>query len=82
MTDQHPFSPSPGSPDWDALARYLAGESSAEEAAQIDGFLAANSQDRAVLYGLKTLMDRAAPVAMSAGEIEQVLARGPAQAAA
>jgi transmembrane sensor len=73
MTDQHPLSPSPGSPDWDALARYLAGESSADEAAQIDRFLAANSQDRAVLDGLKGLIERGAPVEMSAAEIEQAL---------
>lgn len=89
MTDQKPVSPStgpvlpdklapasahPGSaPDWDALARYIAGESFADEAAAIERFLAANPADREVLEGLTRLMDRAVPHAVPAAELERAL---------
>lgn len=74
MTDQHPVSPSSSSsPDWDVLARYVAGEASAEDAAQVDRFLAASPQDRDVLDGLARLLERGSPVAMSAADVEQAL---------
>ena len=39
-------------PDWDAIARYLAGESSAEEAAAVRGWLEANPMDRELVERL------------------------------
>jgi transmembrane sensor len=39
-------------PDWDAIARYLAGESSASEAAVVRSWLEANPQDRELVHRL------------------------------
>ena len=46
--------------DWDRLARYLAGESSAAEAAEVRGWLAADPARRELLGALDDAMDRAA----------------------
>ena len=74
MTDQNPASPSTGSaPDWEALARYVAGESSGDESAGIEQFLAANPADREVLEGLTRLMNRAALQVLPAAEVERAL---------
>jgi transmembrane sensor len=42
-------------PDWDAIARYLAGESSAEETASVRAWLDANPLDRAVIERIDEL---------------------------
>lgn len=39
-------------PDWDALARFLAGESSPDEAARVERWLDANPRDRELVQGL------------------------------
>ena len=44
--------------DWEALARYVAGESSPEEIAQIETRLAADPKDKALLDALATLTAR------------------------
>jgi transmembrane sensor len=51
-SSQPPTPPSP--PDWDAIARYLAGESSVDEAARIEQWLAANPADRELISQLDT----------------------------
>lgn len=75
MTDQHSESlPSQLGPDWDALARYVSGESTEEEAAEIGRYLDRNPQDRQVLDGLVRLVEPAAARAIAADEVERALA--------
>src|SRR5215217_3430562 len=58
MTDNL-SSRSPQAPDWEALARYHAGESPAEEARLVATWLAANAQDAALLAMLDDVVERA-----------------------
>lgn len=61
-------------PDWDALARYVSGESGAEEAEAIRRFLERNPEDREVLDGLMRLLEPATARAIPAEEVERALA--------
>jgi transmembrane sensor len=59
-------------PDWDAIARFLAGESDAGEAAAVRAWLEAHPEDRALVEGL----DAAATIDGVAGvDVEGALAR-------
>lgn len=49
----------PPAPDWEAIARYHAGESPPEEARVVAGWLAANAPDAAMLATLDDAIDRA-----------------------
>ncbi|MEO7083349.1 MAG: FecR domain-containing protein [Gemmatimonadaceae bacterium] len=49
-----PNSGPPVQPDWDAIARYLAGESSPAEATSVERWLDANPADRTLLDGLNS----------------------------
>jgi transmembrane sensor len=57
MSDQIPSSPL--APDWEALARYHAGESPADEARRVATWLAGNAQDAAMLATLDEAVERA-----------------------
>ena len=46
-------------PDWEAIARYHAGESPADEARAVAGWLAANAPDAAMLATLDDAIERA-----------------------
>lgn len=61
-------------PDWDALARYVSGESGAEEAEAIRRFLERNPQDREVLDGLVRFLEPTPARAIAAEEVERALA--------
>ena len=72
MTDQRSeTSSSQFVPDWDALARYVAGESGAEEADAIRRFLERNPQDREVPDGLVRFLEPAPAPAITAEEVER-----------
>jgi len=60
-------------PDWDAIARYLAGESSAEEAAAVRGWLEANPMDRELVDRLNAAVVMEAAAADV--DVEAALAR-------
>src|SRR6478672_12014232 len=62
--------------DWEALARYLDGESSPEEIEQIEARLSANPVDRELLDALDTLTKRMADDVPSDLDVEAALARG------
>ena len=55
-----PPNPAPAAPDWEALARYLAGESSAEEARRVAAWLAAHPESVDVLATLELAIARPA----------------------
>ena len=59
-------------PDWDAIARYLAGESTGDEAIAIQRWLEANPADRELLTGLDAATVLEAP---SDVDVEAALAR-------
>lgn len=61
--------------DWEALARYLAGESPAHEADAVNGRLAENPDQRAVLAALDRAMDRGATPPPADLDVEAALAR-------
>lgn len=84
MTDRRPPSPSsdPNSgeesdsfPDWEALARYVAGESGPREREEIARFLEANAREREVVERLSAMIDRARPASIPQGEIEAALSQ-------
>lgn len=55
MTDESPRHPDPTSaarPDWDEIARYVDGESSAEESARVAQWLEQNPDDKQLIEGL------------------------------
>ena len=54
------------SPDWDAIARYFAGESSAADAARVGEWLLANPDERALLERLNSSLDHGA----ATGEVD------------
>ncbi len=60
--------------DWEALARYLDGESSPEESEQIEARLSANPVDRELLDALNTLTKRMADNVPSDLDVEAALA--------
>jgi transmembrane sensor len=60
---------------WEALARYLAGESSAEEAAQVGRWLAADPRRRELLDALRRSTDTLALTARSDVDVEAALGR-------
>lgn len=55
--------------EWEALARYLAGESSPAEAAEMQRFLGSSAQDSALVGSMQRVFDRL-PVTASAGDID------------
>lgn len=61
--------------DWEALARYLAGESPAHEADAVRGWLAERSDRQAVLDALDRAMDRGAAPLPADLDVEAALAR-------
>jgi transmembrane sensor len=65
----------PTPPDWDAIARYLAGESSADEATVVRGWLEKNPLDRELVERLNTAAVIDAPVAPADVDVEAALAR-------
>src|SRR5947209_4578795 len=69
----------PASPDWDSIARYLSGESNADEAAIVRAWLDANPADRELLERLNasTAADAsAAPADVGVDiDVEAALAR-------
>lgn len=71
MTDQD--SPR-NTPDWEALARFVAGESSPNERAQVQRELEAEPARAALLGALNQALDAPEPVPPSAGEVEAALA--------
>lgn len=63
MTDsptRHPASEADAAPDWEALARYLAGESPEGEARAVGAWLAAHPEDAAMLRALDDAVTRVA----------------------
>ena len=67
-----PTSPkSPSDPHWDRLARYFAGESSREEAAEVERWLAQNPDEARRLQHLEAMLDE--PVATGGLYIEGAL---------
>ena len=68
MTDQVP-SRSPQAPDWEALARYHAGESPAEEARLVASWLATNAPDAAMLASLDEALEQAMVAEQAAAEL-------------
>jgi transmembrane sensor len=68
----HSFSSEP--PDWDAIARYRAGESVGDEARRIGAWLDANAADAAMLAALDdALAASLAPVAAAPPDVEAAL---------
>lgn len=61
-----------GAPDWDAIARFLAGESAPAEAADVRAWLDANPRERDLLERLDAVATRQAP---SDVDVESALAR-------
>jgi transmembrane sensor len=61
--------------DWEALARYVAGESPPEEVAQIESQLAANPDDKALLDALSTLTARIGLTIPAELDVEAALQR-------
>ncbi len=62
-------------PDWDAIARYLAGESSAEEARVVREWLEANPTDRELVQRLNTSVIVDTGIAPADVNVEAALAR-------
>ena len=63
-------------PDWDAIARYFAGESPRAEATRIGGWLEANPDERSLLDRLNRTLDRTMTVDV---DVEAALARAHAR---
>jgi transmembrane sensor len=61
-----------GIPDWEAIGRFLAGESSPAEAAAVRGWLDANPRDRDLLERLDAVAARQTPIDV---DVESALAR-------
>jgi transmembrane sensor len=71
MTDESPRRPDPSSaapPDWDVIARYVDGESSAEESARVAQWLERHPEDKQLVEGLNAsaVVDGAADVDVEA----------------
>ncbi|MEO8192361.1 MAG: FecR domain-containing protein [Gemmatimonadales bacterium] len=63
----------PSSPDWEALARHLSGESSPEEAERIQAMLAVRPEDRELLEGLDRMISGISPNAPEDLDVEAAL---------
>lgn len=81
MNGPHPDSATPaGPPDWEALARYLAGEARGEELERVRGWLAANPEDHRLAEALDRLAGEV-PVEAPAGlDVEAALRKTKAAA--
>lgn len=81
MSDQPttPFDPS--APDWDALARYMAGEGTAGERAQVEQMLAGQAARVSLVSLLAEVGRSQAPVAPTSADIEAALANVRTRAA-
>jgi transmembrane sensor len=55
-----PTPPPSGAPDWDAIGRFLAGESADDEAAQVAAWLAAHPEDAAIVERVNGAANRVA----------------------
>jgi len=76
MADRIPNSETDGgSPDWDRLARYLAGEASPAEAAEIERWLAADPARARLVTSLDEVLDPALVAPATAVDVEAALAR-------
>src|ERR1700737_3413245 len=64
----------PGTPDWHALARYLAGESDPAERSRIERELAANRAQAALVAALDETLRAPVPAALSPAEVDRALA--------
>jgi transmembrane sensor len=63
----------PNPPDWEAVARYLAGESSPEERASVDGWMERHPGDRAVVDRLDAAAGAGAPEHDTGVDVEAAL---------
>src|SRR5581483_5890943 len=54
-------------PDWDALARFVAGESPADEVARVEAWLAAHPRDRELLARLESATRLSEPADVNVG---------------
>ena len=71
MTDPStPSTPRDATPDWDVLARYFAGESPADEARTVAGWLAEHPDDAAALARLDDVVRAEAVEARAAGDVD------------
>jgi transmembrane sensor len=61
-----------GAPDWDAIARFLAGDSPAEEASRVERWLDAHPGDRTLVESLNAAVTRPAPEGL---DVEAALKR-------
>jgi transmembrane sensor len=68
-------SSSPRSPDWEALARHLTGESLPEESARIEAALGAQPEERAALARLGTAIDDLRSDTFAGLDVDAALAR-------
>ena len=64
-----------GEPDWEAVARYLAGESGAEETAAVGAWLAAHPEDARAIDALAAASGRLARPGVGEVDVESALAR-------
>jgi len=72
MTNDASHSDRAGTPDWDAIARFLAGDSPAEEAARVDRWLQSHPGDRALVENLNAAIT---PVVPADVDVEAALKR-------
>jgi transmembrane sensor len=70
-----PTPPPSGAPDWDAIGRFLAGESAEAEAAQVAAWLAAHPEDAAVIERVNGTANRVASQLGTPIDTEAALAR-------
>ena len=61
-----------GAPDWDAIARFLAGDSPAEEASRVEQWLEGHPDDRALVERLNVAITREPPEGL---DVEAALKR-------
>ena len=74
MHNDSPHSPAgPNPPDWEAVARYLAGESSPDEQASVHGWMERHSGDRALMDRLNAAASAGPPEHDSAIDVEGAL---------
>ncbi|MDB4917801.1 MAG: FecR protein [Gemmatimonadetes bacterium] len=73
MTDQNLFSGASSTPDWDAIAAYVAGEGTPEERAAMRRVLDANPEHAALLLALDDAVRLPEPAASTSAEVEAAL---------
>jgi transmembrane sensor len=81
MVNNTPHSDFDHSADWDALARYLAGESTLSEAAAVERWIAQDPHRRELLQALDRTISEAMPSALADVDVEAALARTHARMA-